>query len=400
MKDEKKLLIFGDTPTVTTGFANVIRNLAKYFQPHFPGGIHIWGINYNGWPHKLPYQIYPAGFGDWASPPKMAQLLNLIYAESFTHFFSLIDCHNLAGELTKPLRQVLKHKNMHYTFYYPVDAPLETSWLDTVAIANVAVTYTDYGRRETSKARPGLRPYVLPHGVDTTVFKPLDCDRDELRKRVTQGWIDKDEVLLVNINRNERRKAPQHCLQITKLLREQGIKAKLYLHMPKMALGEHTDIELVAKQIGIKQEWWSHADSYFVNGNGQASEEGLNEIYNSADFVISTSLGEGWGLSLTEGAAAGTRVIAPDHTSVGEIGRLVNDFNPGQFTLLPLANEAITNMLDSSRVRYPVDIKASVELIKQAIATPWERKPMPQPLQEHLSWERIAKEFIKLMLRK
>jgi glycosyltransferase involved in cell wall biosynthesis len=45
----------------------------------------------------------------------------------------------------------------------------------------------------------------------------------------------------------------------------------------------------------------------------------VNQIYNAADVVVSTTLGEGWGLSYTEAMAAGSPVIAPRNTSGLEV---------------------------------------------------------------------------------
>lgn len=45
----------------------------------------------------------------------------------------------------------------------------------------------------------------------------------------------------------------------------------------------------------------------------------LNVLYNCADALISTTTGEGWGLTTTEAMAAGTPVIIPGNTSALEI---------------------------------------------------------------------------------
>ena len=47
--------------------------------------------------------------------------------------------------------------------------------------------------------------------------------------------------------------------------------------------------------------------------------EMLNNIYNCADLIVSTSVGEGWGLATTEAFAAGTPVVVPDNTVFPEI---------------------------------------------------------------------------------
>jgi len=47
--------------------------------------------------------------------------------------------------------------------------------------------------------------------------------------------------------------------------------------------------------------------------------EELNKIYNSCDIYLTTTLGEGWGLTITEAFSTKTPVIAPNTTSITEI---------------------------------------------------------------------------------
>jgi glycosyltransferase involved in cell wall biosynthesis len=49
------------------------------------------------------------------------------------------------------------------------------------------------------------------------------------------------------------------------------------------------------------------------------SIEMLNGIYNASDIYITTTLGEGWGLTITEAFATKLPVIAPNTTSISEI---------------------------------------------------------------------------------
>jgi glycosyltransferase involved in cell wall biosynthesis len=45
----------------------------------------------------------------------------------------------------------------------------------------------------------------------------------------------------------------------------------------------------------------------------------LNQIYNTFDVYMTTHLGEGWGLSITEAMTCGIPVIAPNNTTTPEI---------------------------------------------------------------------------------
>lgn len=301
MQTKPNLLIIGDSPTVNTGFANVVRNLAmRWHDSRAFEKIDIWGINYSGFPHKYPYGIYPGGYGDWVSDKKLSQLLNLIGESDYTHLFILQDSHCLAaGNFKSLLREMADKKGISITHYYPVDAPLIRTDLDLIATVDHAVTYTEYGRKETVKARPGLSPHVIPHGVDTSVFYPKE-DRPAVRERCfSKGWLKPDDFLIVNVNRNERRKAPHHSLQILAELQKMpgGHRVKMLLHMPRKCPDDQTDLEAIGARLGVPVgKAWHHHDKFCAAGTGVLTNDGLNDLYNSADLVLSTSLGEGWGL--------------------------------------------------------------------------------------------------------
>jgi glycosyltransferase involved in cell wall biosynthesis len=396
------LLVVGDSPTVSTGFGAVIRALLPRWQPHFER-IDVWGVNYTGWPHSFPYRIYPAG-NNWNYDDKLAQLASRILAGDYTHLFILTDCHMLAaGDLPKGFRNLCDKKGIHLTFYYPVDATLDKDWLELPALADCAITYTGYGLKETLCARPNMKPpHVIGHGVDTAQFYPRE-DRMSIREEEFKGWVTSQDFLIVNVNRNERRKAPHHSLQILERLRHKHhVYAKMVMHMPNVSPSDYTNLESIGEQLGIPVgEYWKHSDDLFTNGNARLPEDGLNRLYNAADMVLSTSLGEGWGLSTgSEGPAAGCRIACPDHTACGEIARKMECLGQaGQFTLLPLSSQCVVNMLDTSRLRFPVDVEKSAEIIAGIIkdgGSP-SRFILNDAVKEWLSWDRIAGEFLRVM---
>ena len=49
-------------------------------------------------------------------------------------------------------------------------------------------------------------------------------------------------------------------------------------------------------------------------------DDALVGLYNAADLYLTTSLGEGWGLGVTEAMSCHTPVAMPKHTSLDEIG--------------------------------------------------------------------------------
>jgi len=149
----------------------------------------------------------------------------------------------------------------------------------------------------------------LPHGLDHTVFYPIEKDNPELiefKKKVT-GGREMDFILLFN-SRNMRRKSiPDTILAykmfVDSLKEDEAKKCLLVLHTnPRDENG--TDLESVVNYICGNEKY------NIAFSNVQLDPKGMNLLYNAADGVILLSSNEGWGLALTESMLTGTPFIA------------------------------------------------------------------------------------------
>lgn len=406
-----KLLAICDTPTENTGFACVSRNLLERWRPDFER-IDVWGINYAGWPHDYPYRIYPAG-NPWHATKRLERLLNHIMESDYTHVWVMQDLFLLSqNNFPQCLRKACDAKGVKLLLYYPVDAPLEKEWLDIVRVADVAVTYTEWGRQqtaevwETEKVREMdmgariTRPSdvrVVPHGVDTNVYFPLsESKRRKLRAQYfPKEWQDKK--ILINVNRNERRKSLVHSLQVLAHLNGKDgtnvseAKYRLYLHC--MVTGEGgLDLVKIGAAFGLRygRDFLTPNLADFPRGIGSFPAEQLNELYNASDICITTTLGEGWGLSITEAAAAGLPVVGPDNSALPDIQRILKD----QLHLINTEQVATTHPDDNARVRYPVDTLQMMLTIRNLMER--ERSGLSAEARHILDWDNIAQEWVKL----
>ena len=340
-----KILAFGDSPTRMTGFGRVLRNVLNLWQtmsddlgkapnlglaPH----IHCWGIGFDGWGYEdSPVQIFPGGTHDWNTAPRLSQFLKLLVEGGYTHLFMLMDPDALGVHgFPQKLRQICKARGIRVLLYYPVDAPLEREWLGILDAADVAVTYTQYGQEETRRALgKSLYPIeVVPHGVDYC-FAPMTVEdrakarHVELRLQPEPGkaattinFVTEDTFLMLGVNKNEWRKDPLRMLEILVGLRRLNVPAKLLLRMDPMSAMGGIHLDLAAKQLGLTYGVeWCHV--------GAVEDEALAALYNAADLYLTTSLGEGWGLGVTEAMACHTPVAMPRHTSLAEIGEALGE---------------------------------------------------------------------------
>jgi glycosyltransferase involved in cell wall biosynthesis len=414
------LLVLSDSITTQTGFARVATNLVRRWLPHFDR-IDQWAIGYNGWPHfpdwwpaDARHRLYPGGL-HWDAPDKLEKILQVLHDGYYTHLWMMQDpfrFHYCSANFTEILRQVLDKRNIRFLYYCPIDCDhVEPEWLKIINTADVPVAYTCFGREAILRAvTPAIglqNPIrVLPHGCETDVYHPLE-HRAKLRHDTLQGWAEDGDIVLLNVNAAHRRKAHWNCLQLLAALKQrsleqQGPPIKLVMHVPEPPPGEQIALLKIADQLGLTRKDWLWTCHAFVKGHATLSEEGLNRLYNCADYVISTSLGEGWGFSISEGLAAGVRVAAPNHTSVREIMDELSDMgHADRFVRLPLSTTAVVLPQELSRVRWPIDVGESARALYDDIV---ESRHMvrgdfrvSEAARQWLSWDRIADEWLKLM---
>ncbi len=448
-----KLLCFCDSPTTTTGFSRVAQNLLRRC-PLPKEQIHVWGIGFNGMRYdESPWKVFPAG-SPWNSPKALSHFLEHLHRGGYTHLWMMQDLFQLSqAEFPLALRQACGwgkgedgrwkledgRKQIHTTLYFPVDADwMPSAWTEILGAVDAAVAYTEFGKVVTESAlarrrseagrskmedggrdpssilHPPSSPLIriLPHGVDTALYHPLDVDRAELRRKLWtfdgEPWVQPGDFLMLNVNTNQRRKDITRSLEILAGLVALDIPAKLVLHMAESSDGR-ASIEATAEQLGLTfgKEYIHHGDMFKTAYAGLMPERELVRLYHAADLLLTTTLGEGWGLSITEALASGCPVAMPLHTGCQEIySRLMGWLAVGdpEDWFVPLRADEFCPVLDADNsLRRPrVNLDSAVQAIAHSVAPLLKRPrhPLPRRVREWLDWDRIAKEMWSVALPK
>jgi glycosyltransferase involved in cell wall biosynthesis len=210
--------------------------------------------------------------------------------------------------------------------YCPVDWPRTPPAVPhSLAAADLVVLYSRYGLETIERAfgDEGLEPpatAVIGHGVDCGRFRPLvrgdpGASRAEARRRLFGGEPGiEDAFIVLNANRNQRRKRIDITLRGFAEFARGRPDARLYLHMGMRDLG--CDVRALAEELDIAGRLLTTTDG---DDPPAETDERLNLIYNACDVGLNTAEAEGWGLVSFEHAAAGAAQVVPDHGACAEL---------------------------------------------------------------------------------
>lgn len=324
MNKHTKILAWGDY-CCYTGFANVMSNI--FCRLINDVHLDVIGINYDGRPdydhNRFPGRVWPAQSMSrhYFDAYGVEKLLDRLTNGSYDTLFILNDPFVVDKVMSRILSiRAQTKKEFKIVYYYPLDTYPLTSWIrESVALADYPVAYTSFAYRASVHLVPELDGKLLsiPHGIDFhDYYYRFSGDKQVYgwRRKLTRDHPEK--YLLVNVNRNTPRKDIHRSLMVLSELKTMGVDVMLYLHCSPQDLGG--DFTIIAQWLGL-QEGIDYTYPHDLTPSKPYSINAMNCIYNAADAVITTSLGEGWGFSLTEAMATKTPVVAPCHTSINEI---------------------------------------------------------------------------------
>ena len=346
-----KILVYADSPTVATGFGTVSRNVLAQLYASGKYDIDIFGINYHGEPHTLPYRIWPAMDYQAGDPYGRRKFCYFASTHDFDILWVLQDTFivDFLPELINHLKSK-RQKPFRTIMYYPIDSVLRAEWYPNLLPVDRLVAYTDFGKQAYLKHVKGKQPDidVVYHGVDMSVFKPLP--KDEVAKfRASYFSQGKDRFIFMNINRNQQRKDIPRTIQAFKEFKKHEPNSMLYLHM--CAVDQGWNIPKLLDEIDLKLGRDVVLPEKMEPNQGYPVDV-INYLYNSCDCVLSTTLGEGFGIGWLEAMACKTPTIMPNNTAMAELitadrGYLVGSGNnTSLWTTLPNDNDIPRPLVD------------------------------------------------------
>lgn len=283
--DKGTLFIIADAG-VHTGFAQVTHNLVYHLESQW--NIHILGINYHGDPH--PIQKYARVYNpsaklahDLYGFERVIELIKKIKPDKIL----IINDPWIAIEYAARLKQYAPEYLEKTYLYTPIDAEnIKPGIVQQLNVLAHVIGYTQFGITQLQQAGLQVPTSIIPHGVNTDVFKPMSKEKARAQNRFSQDWF------IVNVtDRNQIRKRIDlafhyfaQWVQSTK----KGDHVKLHYHGALM--DEGWDILELAESLHI-------GDRLIITSPNITASEGLPDelmpyIYAVADVGLSTTMGK------------------------------------------------------------------------------------------------------------
>jgi glycosyltransferase involved in cell wall biosynthesis len=314
-----KILYFGESPCVSTGAGNVSRHILS-FMKEMGHDIEVAAINHYGIEHDeqlYPYKIHASPVDDLSNFKKMKELL---WQGDYDAIFLYADVSPIS-EFHEAIREAKQQKSTPLIIYSCLDAD-DFNW-ETAAILTIAdyiTVYSEHSRKAIQKYTPALKVETICHGCEPDVFFPLSPEQRKQVRKDTFGIEDDETFIVLNVNRNQWRKDLGRTIMIFHEFHKSHPNSFLAMHSKANDVGG--SLPCMAKIIGIRTEGPKREIAFpppsFHEVIG-VPREALNSIYNAADVLVSTTTGEGWGLTTTEAMTAQCPVIVPRNSSCVEI---------------------------------------------------------------------------------
>lgn len=393
MKSKKPKLLAWCDFLVPTGFGTVSKNLFEGLHEHYD--VSVVGINYHGDTRydTSKYFVYTSAQNDLLAAKRLPKIIQDVEPDVLFLFQDIFHISDMLNDLSK-----IVPRDCRIVTYFPIDGePFSLGWGNVFDKSDAVITYSDWAIKVIKDRFPKLNVPIskLYHGVNFDDFYPMKPEAiKEVRKKY--NWTDK--FVAININRFQPRKYIMgsarafsmfakgykeckkcgHRMPIDRnrceLCVHEELETKgtvkndvfLWLHMmpqePSMGPSRANLLQNHLLNVGFEDK--DVGSILGVNARniygGEVPVSEVNALYNAANVNISSTLGEGCGLSLIEAQAAGTPSIAPINSAIPE---MLGD------TGWMVKNHGVTNQaMDNAHMRPVVDCGAMMDALEEAYA--------------------------------
>lgn len=244
---------------------------------------------------------------------------------------------------------------------------------------------------------------VIHHGVDHNLFRPISEDRPRVlsngkeisskREAKEAFGFDPDGFLVLRVDRNSIRKDFGATWRALVPFMKRHSEAQAYFHTKgNDPAGGPIFPAMWTRDMDTIERFQLPSDESYNTFRGWPDVD-LAGLYNAADLFVSTSMGEGFGLTLAEALASEIPVVAQKCSAIPEVvgpgGVLVD---PGPVVTAPAGHDL--------RV---ADVPAFTRAIEKLYQNPDRRAELGRAGRRHViesfDWDEKAQQFSELIVQ-
>lgn len=302
------LLILSDSPSCSSGLGRITRDLATRIHENVGDVFEVATVGYGGpGSSKHSFREYNLHSVDNWLPVELPPIWDDFTQGREGIWFSIWDASRFwwVNHPSAPphLRQWLETAKMKKWLYHPVDAEgpngkLSLRLAETLKHFDRVLDYSAFSCRVTGNTEH------LPHGIDTTAFRPYDRGECKRRFRDLGFHSLKDDSFLVGIvATNQARKDWALGLETCKILLDRGLDVQVWCHVD--VLERYWSLPNLIADFGLQGR--------VIITNARFTDEQMAQFYSACDVTLGIGLGEGFGFPTYESLACGTPVVAGDY---------------------------------------------------------------------------------------
>jgi glycosyltransferase involved in cell wall biosynthesis len=385
-----------------TGFGRVTHSIGERLVRDYGHEVHVLAVNHRGdsFPGMLdptlptPLRLYRPDMVIAADIFGMSRIVEMLGKVEPDVVVILNDPALALGMLFENQydkdKWLLQYRPILY--YVPVDGTNHPPrWADVLSKVTNVVAMSKWGQTVFQPSQ------LVYHGVDTDQFWPVSekrpittssgivCKTKKDCKRAFRGF-DPDGFLIGRVDSNSGRKDYPALWKalVPAMKRHRDIQVHMHCTSSKAAHGVNLPV-LFTREPEVDSSRFSLPDLH--NTYIGWDQQDMNALYNAFDLFVSTSRGEGFGLTLAEAAACGVPIIAQNVSAIPEV------VGPGGILLEP---KGLITVPQGQDVWLP-DVEAFTDAIERLYSSRGARRDLGMAGAEHVrtsfSWDAAAASF-------
>lgn len=367
-----KVLLITDNPSLPSGLARVGREIASALYEKY--NLTYLGLHIPTTPDaEVPYKITTCGEGYGKSFLSNSNFDIVITIGDPFHFDYIPSLQN--------------RKNFTWINYVTIDSinyigrlPLE--WQLPLYNPDFLITTSDFGRSAIMSFLE-INPAVFPLGVGSEFHQVSDEERKELRQKSGTG----NSFVIISINRNCIRKQFSTLLKVAQRLSKTKVED---FHGFKFIIHTNASDDYGYNLNNLIRNY-ELSNVFFTQTLHNDIE--LNNIYNTGDCFLTTSGGEGFGLTILEAMKCGLPIIGANYSSIPE---LVNIKRPSGILINPIGYLTTEEGTELALLN-PEEIASKIEHLAR---NPKERLKYSKQAQENASkylWKEMREGIVEIL---